>query len=148
MVNIYQEEGEEFTENVKLRELFKRVQHPQLQHTVKALKVCFDMEGITYTQAANQVAAAVSGLLEYHLTRKVSASSSGIPRIRGGGGNNHNSNIKRGGGGGGDASPKQRRTCVRWIGFHRILPALVRTIKRRQAARVGFTKQEKEDRHW
>ena len=38
MFNIYEEEGEEFTENAKLRELFKRVQHPQLQDTVKALK--------------------------------------------------------------------------------------------------------------
>ena len=145
MFNIYEEEGEEFTENAKLRELFKRVQHPQLQDTVKALKVCFDMEGITYTQAANHLTAAVSELSEYHLTRKVSASSSGTPRIRGSGGNNHNSNIKKKGG---DASPKQRRTYVRWISFHRVLPELVRTIKRRQPAHVGFTKQEKERRHW
>ena len=57
MFNIYEEEGEEFTENAKLRELFKRVQHPQLQDTVKALKVRFDMEGITYTQAANHLTA-------------------------------------------------------------------------------------------
>ena len=56
------------------------------------------MEGITYTQAANHLTAAVSELPEYHLTRKVSASSSGTPRIRGGGGSNHNSNIKKKGG--------------------------------------------------
>ena len=98
MFNIYEEEGEEFTENAKLRELFKRVQHPQLQDTVKALKVRFDMEGIMYTQAANHLTAAVLELPEYHLTRKVSASSSGTPRIRGGGGSNHNSNIKKKGG--------------------------------------------------
>ena len=98
MFNIYEEEGEEFTENAKLCELFKQVQHPQLQDTVKALKVHFDMEGITYTQAANHLTAAVSELPEYHLTRKVSASSSGTPRIRGGGGSNHNSNIKKKGG--------------------------------------------------
>ena len=98
MFNIYEEEGEQFTENAKLRELFKRVQHPQLQDTVKALKVRFDMEGITYTQAANHLTAAVSELPEYHLTRKVSASSSGTPRIRDGGGTNHNSNIKNKGG--------------------------------------------------
>ena len=98
MFNIYEEEGEEFTENAKLHELFKRVQHPQLQDTVKALKVRFDMEGITFTQAANHLIAAVSELPEYHLTLKVSASSSGTPRIRGGGGNNHNSNIKKKGG--------------------------------------------------
>ena len=98
MFNIYEEEGEEFTENAKLCELFKRVQHPQLQDTVKALKVCFDMEGITYTQVANHLTATVSETPEYHLTRKVSASSSGTARIRGGGGSNHNSNIKKKGG--------------------------------------------------
>ena len=95
MLNIYEEEGEEFTENAKLRELFKRVQHPQLQDTVKALKVHFDMEGITYTQVAHHLTAAVLELPEYHFTRKVSASSSGTPRIRGSGGSNHNSNIKK-----------------------------------------------------
>ena len=98
MFNIYEEEGEEFTENAKLRELFKRVQYPQLQDTVKALTVCFDIEGIMYTQAANHLTATVSELPEYHLTCKVSASSSGAPRIRGGGGSSHNSNIKRKGG--------------------------------------------------
>ena len=98
MFNIYEVEGEEFTENAKLRELFKWVQHPQLQDTVKALKVRIDMEGITYTQAANHLTAAVLELPEYHLTRKVTASSSGTPRIQGGGGNSHNSNIKRKGG--------------------------------------------------
>ena len=82
MFNIYEEEGEEFTENDKLHELFKQVQHPQLQDTSKALKVCFDMEGITYTQAANPLTAAVSELPEYHLTCKVSASSSRVPRIQ------------------------------------------------------------------
>ena len=95
MFNIYEEEGEEFTENAKLRVLFKQVQHPQIQDTVKALKVRFDMEGITYTQAANHLTPAVSELPEYHLTCKVSASSSGAPRIQGGGGSSHNSNIKR-----------------------------------------------------
>ena len=84
MFNIYKEEGEGFTENAKLCELFKWVQHPQHQDTVKALKVHFDIEHITYTQAANHLTAVVSELPEYHLTRKVSASSSGTPRIRGG----------------------------------------------------------------
>ena len=98
MFNIYEEEGEEFTENAKLRELFMWVQHPQLQDTVKALNVRFDMEGITYTQVANHLTAAVSELPEYHLTCKVSALSSGTPRIRGSGGSNHNSNIKKKGG--------------------------------------------------
>ena len=94
----HKEEGEEFTENAKLCELLKWVQHPQLQDTVKALKVRFDMEGITYTQAANHLTATVLELPEYHLTRKVSASSSRVPRIRGGGSSRHNSSIKKKGG--------------------------------------------------
>ena len=98
MFNIYEEEGEEFPENAKLRELFKWVQHPQLQDTVKALKVRFDMEDIMYTQAANHLTATVSELPEYHLTHKVSASSSRVPRIRGGGGSGHNSSVKKKGG--------------------------------------------------
>ena len=96
--NIYKEEGKEFTENAKLHELFKQVQHPQLQDTVKALKVRFGMEDITYTLAANHLTAAVSELPEYHLTCKVSASSSGAPWIRGGGGSGHNSSVKKKGG--------------------------------------------------
>ena len=43
------------------------------------------MEGITYTQVANHLTAMVLELPEYHLTGKVSASSSGTQRIRGGG---------------------------------------------------------------
>ena len=64
MFNIYEEEGEEFTENSRLHELFKRVQHPQLQDTLKALNVRFDMEGLTYTQVTNHLTGAVSELPE------------------------------------------------------------------------------------
>ena len=39
MFNIFQEEGEELSENAKLQELFKWVPHPQLQDTVKEIKV-------------------------------------------------------------------------------------------------------------
>ena len=60
MFNICEKEGEEFTKNGKLCELFKRVQHSQVQETIKALKVRFDMEGLTYTQAANHLMVAVS----------------------------------------------------------------------------------------
>ena len=73
MFNIYEEEQEEFSENAKICELFKRVQHPQLQDTVKALKVCFPMEDLTYTQAANHLTATVSELPEFHSTRRVAA---------------------------------------------------------------------------
>ena len=73
MFNIYEEEDEPLTEKAKVRELFKRVQHRDLQETIKALKVRFDLEGLTYTQAANHITAAVSELPEYNLSRKISA---------------------------------------------------------------------------
>ena len=79
MFNIYEEEQEEFSENAKICELFKWVQHPQLQDIIKALKVHFDMEGLTYTQAANHLTVAVSELPEFHTTRRVAAA-----HIRGG----------------------------------------------------------------
>ena len=72
MFNIYKEEGEEMTENAKLRELFKRTKHPQLIESVKALEVRYDMDGLTYTQAANHLTAAVSKLPDYQMVRRVS----------------------------------------------------------------------------
>ena len=81
MFNIFQEEGEELTENAKVRELLKHVQHNKLQDTVKALWVRFDLDEISYTEAANHLASAVSELPEYLLACHVSS----LKRIRGGG---------------------------------------------------------------
>ena len=67
MFNIFKEEGEQLTENAKVRELFKRVQHTQLQDTVKVLHVRYDLDRITYTEAANHLTAAVSELPEFQL---------------------------------------------------------------------------------
>ena len=78
MFNIFQEEGEELPENAKVRELLKRVQNSQLQDTVKALRVRFDLDGISYTEGANHLTSAVSELPEYLLARS-------LKRIRGGG---------------------------------------------------------------
>ena len=144
MFNIYEEEGEEFTENAKLCELFKRVQHPQLQDTIKALKVRFDMEGITYTQVAYHLTAAVSELPEYHLTWKVSVSSSGTPRIRGSGGNNHNSNIKRKGR---MQAPNKGILMSDGSVFTGYYPNWSE-LSKEDKQRVGFTKQEEEGRCW
>ena len=83
MFNIFKEEGEQLTENVKVRELFKCVQHTQLQDTVKALRVCFD--GITYTEVANHLTTAVSELPEFQLAQCVSS----VKQIRGGGKGKH-----------------------------------------------------------
>ena len=81
MFNIFQEEGEELTENSKVRELLKRAQNNQLQDTVKALRVRFDIDGISYTEVAKHLTSAVSELPEYQLARCVSS----LKRIRGGG---------------------------------------------------------------
>ena len=81
MFNIVLEEGEEHTENAKVRELLKCVRNNQLQDTVKALRVRFDIDGISYTEAANHLTSAVSELPEYLLARRVSS----LKRIHGGG---------------------------------------------------------------
>ena len=81
MFNIFKEEGEPIPDNAQIRELFKRVQHPQLQDTVKVLHVRFDLDGITYTEAANHLTTAVSELPEYQLAQLTSS----IQRVRGGG---------------------------------------------------------------
>ena len=72
MFNIYKEEGEEMTENAELRELFKRMKHAQLTESVKALKVCYDIDGLTYTQAANHLTAAISKFQDYQMADRVS----------------------------------------------------------------------------
>ena len=82
MFNLYKEEGEEMTENAKPQELFKCTKHTQLIESVKALEVRYDMDGLTYTQAANHLTVAVSKLLDYQMACCVS-------------------NVKTGGGGGG-----------------------------------------------
>ena len=91
MFNIFQEEGKELTENAKVRELLKRVQNNQLQDTVKALRVRFDIDGISYTEAANHLTSAVSELPEYLLARRVSS----LKRIRGGGSEKGKNMFKR-----------------------------------------------------
>ena len=49
------------------------------------MRVCFDLDGITYTEAANHLTAAVSELPEFQLARRVSA----VNCIRGGGKGKH-----------------------------------------------------------
>ena len=59
MFKILKEEVEQLKENANVWELFNHVQHMQLLDTVKALRVCYDLDGITYTEAANHLTAAV-----------------------------------------------------------------------------------------
>ena len=43
---------------MKLHELFRKVQHPQLQDMVKAIEVRDDLDGITYSETANHLTSA------------------------------------------------------------------------------------------
>ena len=72
MFNIFRDEGEPMSHITKWRELFRRVQHPKLQDTVKAFEVIAELEGITYSEADNHLTDAVSNIPEYQFPRKVS----------------------------------------------------------------------------
>jgi hypothetical protein len=87
MFNIFEEENEEITEQAKVRMLLKKVEHPQLQDAVSALRIRAGMDGITFTECANHLSAIVSELPDHQLSRKVSATDSKIKvkHIRGGG---------------------------------------------------------------
>ena len=81
MFNTFEVERVGIMENTKIHELFKCMQHSQLQNTVRALKVKFNLEALTYMQAANHLAAAVSELPEHQMACKVS--HGGAARIHG-----------------------------------------------------------------
>ena len=63
----------------------------QLQDTVKALRARFDLDGISYAEAANHPTSAVSELPEYLLARHVSS----LKRIHGGGSEKGKNKFKR-----------------------------------------------------
>jgi hypothetical protein len=77
MFNIFEEENEPISDQAKVRMLLKKIEHPQLQDTIGALKVRSNMDGITFTECANHLSAQVSELPDYQLARKVSALKSG-----------------------------------------------------------------------
>ena len=92
MFNIFEEENEEVSEQAKVCMLLKKVEHPQLQDAVGALRVRAAIEGISFTECANHLSAQVSELPDQHTPRKVPATGSRagkkdseIKRIRGGG---------------------------------------------------------------
>lgn len=69
--------------------LLKKVEHPQLQDAVGALRVRAQMDGITFTECTNHLSAIVSELPNHQISRKVSATDSksrgvGAKHIRGG----------------------------------------------------------------
>jgi hypothetical protein len=95
MFNIFEEEQETITEQAKVRMLLKKVEHPQLQDAVGALRVRAQMDGTTFTECANHLAAIVSELPDYSTPRKVSAAERkvGVQHIRGGGNKGSNASL-------------------------------------------------------
>ena len=60
MFNIFRDEGGMMADSMQVRELFRRVQHPKLQDTVKDLEVRSELYGIAYSEAANHITANLS----------------------------------------------------------------------------------------
>ena len=50
IINIFRNGEEIMADSTQVRELFRRVQHPQLQGTVKSLELRADLDGITYLE--------------------------------------------------------------------------------------------------
>ena len=99
MFNIFHEENEVISEQAKVRMLLKKVEHPQLQDAVGALRVRASMDGITFTECANHLSALVSELPDNQSSQKISGATTDRPnkdikRIRGGGANKDNSKRK------------------------------------------------------
>ena len=54
--------------STQVREIFRRVQHLQLQDRVKALEVRAEIDGIKYYEAYNHLKAAVYKIQEYQFS--------------------------------------------------------------------------------
>ena len=89
MFNTFKKEGEEITEPAKVRILLKKVEHPQLQNAVSALRIRAQMDDLSFTDCANHLSSVVSELPDYQSSRKISATDSNkkakVKHIRGGG---------------------------------------------------------------
>ena len=60
MFSIFRDKGGQMVDITQVRKLFRRVKHPQLQDMVKAIEFRADLDGITYSEAANHLTTAVS----------------------------------------------------------------------------------------
>ena len=58
-------------DSTQVREIVKRVQHPQIQDTVKAIEVRADLDRITYPEAANHLTATISKISEDHFSQNI-----------------------------------------------------------------------------
>ena len=75
MFNLFKEEDKPMTEAAKLRFLLDKVNHPQLESDVSALRVNNNLasgeDKVTFTKAANILAASVSSLPDYPYKSRV-----------------------------------------------------------------------------
>ena len=75
MFNLFEEENEPMTEAAKLRFLLDKVNHPQLESDVSALRVKNNLasgeDKVTFTKAENILAASVSILPNYQSKSRV-----------------------------------------------------------------------------
>ena len=73
MFNIFEQQNEPWTEEMKVRFFLKKVQHPQLEAVVESLKTRFSTDPpgtITIPLCANHIAAAVSELPDYFASNR------------------------------------------------------------------------------
>jgi len=98
MFNMFEEEGESITEQAKVRMLLKKIQHPQMQNAVSALRIRAQLDSVTFTECANHLSAIVSELPDHQLNRKISAADTKpkAKRIRGGGSSNNLASKRKG----------------------------------------------------
>jgi hypothetical protein len=100
MFNIFDEEGEAISETAKVRLLLKKVEHPQLQDAIGALRVRSAIDGITFTECANHLAALVSEIPDQQSSRKISsAATTNRPKFKTNDYKGRQGNYKSGGGG-------------------------------------------------
>ena len=65
MFNIFDKEREPISETAEVSLLLKKVEHPQLQDAIGALRVRSAIDGITFTECANHLAALFSQLPDH-----------------------------------------------------------------------------------
>lgn len=83
MFNIYETEGEPINEDQKIRLLFKKIQHKDLEPAISALQTQQTLgQAITYTMCANHLSARVSELPEFIIKNR---NISGVNSVKGSG---------------------------------------------------------------
>lgn len=79
MFNIYEREGEPLEESAKIRTLFSKIQSSTLAGAVASLKVKYNTDGCTFSQAANHLSSELCESNEY-ITGRRNISSAGTTR--------------------------------------------------------------------